>query len=87
MSANIEQTGADANIEQTLIEKVRVLPLEQKQEVLAFVEGLVEKISRRRTIWDEIREITKEVPAEVWERLPTDGAEQHDHYLYGTPKK
>ncbi len=44
MSANIEQTGVDANIEQTLIEKVRVLPLEQKQEVLAFVEGLVEKI-------------------------------------------
>lgn len=26
------------------------------------------------------------VPEEVLEQLPSDGAEQHDHYIYGTPK-
>jgi hypothetical protein len=41
----------------------------------------------RRTIWDKIEENLSKVPQEVWDRLPTDGAEQHDHYLYGTPKK
>lgn len=28
-----------------------------------------------------------DIPDEVWETLPTDLAYQHDHYLYGTPKK
>jgi hypothetical protein len=27
------------------------------------------------------------VPADVFERLPADGASEHDHYLYGSPKK
>lgn len=27
------------------------------------------------------------LPAEAFERLPTDGASEHDHYLYGSPKR
>jgi hypothetical protein len=27
------------------------------------------------------------IPAEVRQKLPRDGAAQHDHYLYGTPKR
>ncbi len=27
------------------------------------------------------------VPDEVFERLPEDGASEHDHYLYGAPKR
>ena len=27
------------------------------------------------------------LPPEVLAQLPTDGAAQHDHYLYGTPKR
>ena len=33
-----------------------------------------------------IEELTADIPPEVLETLPTDGAEQHDHYLYGTLK-
>jgi hypothetical protein len=29
----------------------------------------------------------KDVPQEVLDGLPTDGAAQHDYYLYGTPKR
>ena len=29
----------------------------------------------------------RDIPAEEWDKLPTDGAENHDHYLYGAPKK
>ncbi len=36
-------------------------------------------VGRRRT--------PDSVPAEVWERLPEDGSIQHDHYIYGTPKR
>jgi hypothetical protein len=27
------------------------------------------------------------IPTEELEKLPKDGAHQHDHYLYGTPKR
>ena len=46
-----------------------------------------EKPSDYRPIEEEIREIFKDVPAEEWAKLPTDLAKNHDHYLYGTPKK
>jgi hypothetical protein len=32
------------------------------------------------------KECTKDIPIEEFEKLPKDGAHQHDHYLYGTPK-
>jgi hypothetical protein len=29
----------------------------------------------------------KDVPAEIMATMPTDGASQHDHYIYGWPKR
>ena len=40
-----------------------------------------------RPIWEVITEIMQDVPDEVFDRLPRDGASQHDHYIYGWPKK
>ena len=39
------------------------------------------------TIWEKLRNIMAEVPDEEWAKVPTDGSYQHDHYLYGTPKR
>jgi hypothetical protein len=41
----------------------------------------------RRHISERIREIMSDVPREVFETLPKDGASEHDHYIYGTPKR
>jgi len=79
-----------ANIEESVIEKLRGLPVEKQQQVLEFVENLTAPVAPNkddRSIWQVIREITADVPDEEWAKLPTDGAEQHDHYLYGSPKK
>ena len=38
-------------------------------------------------VWEVITERMKAVPPEVFERLPHDGASEHDHYLYGSPKR
>jgi Arc/MetJ-type ribon-helix-helix transcriptional regulator len=35
-----------------------------------------------KPIWEEIDEITASVPDEEFLKLPVDGAEQHDHYIY-----
>jgi Arc/MetJ-type ribon-helix-helix transcriptional regulator len=40
-----------------------------------------------KPIWEEILEMTADIPDEEFDKLPVDGAEQHDHYIYGTPKR
>jgi hypothetical protein len=42
---------------------------------------------RRKRIWEVAEEIRRSIPAEEWDKLPVDGAEQHDHYIYGVPKR
>jgi len=41
----------------------------------------------RRHIADVILDNMKDVPPEAMARMPADGASQHDHYIYGWPKK
>jgi len=43
--------------------------------------------SPQRHIADVIRENMQDVPPEIMARMPQDGATQHDHYIYGWPKK
>ncbi len=38
------------------------------------------------TLLSEVQAIQAEVPAEEWDKLPHDGAINHDHYLYDAPK-
>jgi hypothetical protein len=62
-----------ANIEEKVIEKLRVLPEHQQAEVLKFVEDLAELEKKadngnpggRVAIWDKIEEIMRDVPDEV----------------------
>ena len=40
-----------------------------------------------KPIWERAVEIMKDVPDDELAKLPVDGAEQVDHYVYGTPKR
>jgi hypothetical protein len=42
--------------------------------------------SKAKPIWDELIELSEQIPEEEMRKLPVDGAEQHDHYIYGCPK-
>lgn len=75
------------SVEQTVVTGLRLLPPDQQQEVAEFIQELVRKNTARQTIWDKIDERISQVAPEVWENIPADGAEQHDHYLYGAPKR
>ena len=46
-----------------------------------------EKPPDYRPFWEKIANIMKDVPPEELAKLPKDLAKNHDHYLYGTPKK
>lgn len=90
MPTSIEP-NVENRIEQSILEKLRALPVEQQREVLTFVENIElhmeRERNRRRPIWEVIVERSEKLPPEVWDELPTDGAINHDHYLYGAPKK
>jgi hypothetical protein len=57
---------------------------------LTAADGTVYRIEydpNAKPIWEKILEIARELPDDVVAQLPTDGAEQHDHYIYGLPKR
>lgn len=82
-----------ANLEDQLIDKVRALPPEKQQEALRLLDTLATGASSegtgvdRRPIWEIVDEINAGLPADTWEKVPTDGAINLDHYLYGAPKQ
>jgi hypothetical protein len=82
-----------ANLEQAILEKIQALPDEKQQEVLALVEGMLREEEDNkpreavRPIWEIIEEISSQMPPGTWDNVPSDGSLNHDHYLYGAPKK
>lgn len=76
-------------VAETIFEKVKTLPLDEQREVLKIVEQRLEKNKpeNSRPIWEIAKEISESIPLEEWEKLPSDGSINHDHYLYGAPKK
>ncbi len=62
---------------------------EEVKEVLNFVKDSrrAKKSKKEKSISDMFEELSSELPLENWQELPVDGAENHDHYLYGAHKK
>lgn len=73
--------------EQQIVEKIKVLSPNERDEVLRYVDELLSKRNRKMTLGEKISALSAEVSDDVWEKIPPDGSEQHDHYIYGTPKK
>jgi hypothetical protein len=51
------------------------------------VSGTTPPAPRAPSVLEIFREAREGVPEETWNALPDDLAAQHDHYLYGTPKR
>ena len=71
-----------------IVEKIAThvikLSAEQQEEILEFVQKFDPP---RQTLWDAVKDLVVEIPEDVLETLPVDGAENHDHYLYGARKR
>ena len=39
------------------------------------------------TIWNKIDALIASAPPDAWKDVPTDLSHNHDHYLYGSPKR
>ena len=82
--------GQFASVDEAMTEAASFLlaRLNQKQTVAASPAAVpAEAVPPHKPIWELFQELSAEVPDEVWDNLPTDLSEQHDHYIYGTPKR
>lgn len=77
------------NLQHAIQEQIQVLSEEEMRQVLNFVNGLrKEKTTLQvKPISAIFEDLSGEIPLDEWRELPPDGAENHDHYLYGAPKK
>ena len=84
------QSGRFASLDAAIAEAVSLLVQrlehEEAQAVPPGADQGVEAVAYK-PIWELIEEENRSVPSDVWDALPTDLAEQHDHYVYGTPKR
>ena len=74
-------------VEQQIVDKIRSLSDEEQADVLRYVEHVLKRHGRPATLGERLMQIVADVPEEVWDRVPSDGSEQHDHYIYGTRKR
>jgi hypothetical protein len=82
--------GPIENIPGPVVAMLQQLTPAQQQQVLDFVEFLVQQnlpLPSAQSIWQKIDDRLAAVPDDAWEAVPTDGSYQHDHYLYGTLKR
>ena len=54
--------------------------LERTEHVATSMDG-------KKPIWEVAADLSREIPTGAVDLLPTDGATQHDHYLYAVPKR
>lgn len=64
-----------------VLKPVQPLPLKEHEKVSITIEP------RQPSLAERIAALAHALPPEVIDSWPTDGASQHDHYLYGTPKR
>ena len=50
-------------------------------------DGQIVVAPNRPTLGEKIAALARALPPEAVAQFPEDGAAQHDHYLYGTPKR
>jgi putative addiction module CopG family antidote len=82
------KSGYYNTIDEVIIEAFKLLEErdthhEKRLEETKKTESLT---SPDKPIWEVADEIIAGIPKEVLDKLPTDSATQHDHYLYGSPK-
>ena len=84
------QSGRYASLDDAMADAASLLVqrLRQEQAQAKLKAATPREASQaHKPIWEEILELTADFPDKEFERLPVDGAEQHDHYIYGIPKR
>jgi predicted DNA-binding antitoxin AbrB/MazE fold protein len=88
----------DATYEDGVLKPAQPLPLAEHEKVRVTVEQQLQVAAQRAqstaqtvpsvpSLGEQIVALAEALPEEVVSQWPRDGASQHDHYIYGTPKR
>ena len=80
-------SGRYASLDDAMAEAASLLVQRLKQEQAKQPATPGQAPPAHKPIWERFLERIAAIPDEEWDKLPVDGAEQHDHYIYGTPKR
>jgi Arc/MetJ-type ribon-helix-helix transcriptional regulator len=83
-------SGRYASLDDAMAEAASLLVHRLKQEQAQAEQptpNQAEPTPNRKPVWERILERTAAIPDEEFDKLPSDLAEQYDHYLYGVPKR
>jgi Arc/MetJ-type ribon-helix-helix transcriptional regulator len=82
-------SGRYASLDAAMSDAAALLIQRLKQEQTQATQPAIPEQAplAQKPIWERILERSAAIPDEEWDKLPVDGAEQHDHYIYGTPKR
>jgi len=73
--------------EKHIVEKIRALSEKEREDVLRYVDKMLSSHANSQRLGENLVDLESAFSDEVWERIPDDGSEQHDHYIYGTSKR
>jgi hypothetical protein len=80
------QSGAFASADEMIATLVREYAHHARSQP-TVVQWLPPAAGTEKSIWEVMDDLKKSVPPEEFAKLPADGARQHDHHIYGTPKR
>ena len=81
MIANVK-----ARISNGVLTPLEPLDLEEGKEEVVSIEDAPPPAKGKESILEMFERLRKSVPPEAWDNMPTDGAKNYKHYLYGHPK-
>ena len=65
---------------------LNALDQQEQQEQQNYQNGQSDEVLNK-PIWKRFQDAGQRLPHTESDTLPEDGASQHDHYIYGTPKR
>ena len=75
-----------ARYEKGVLTPLEPLDLEEGKEVVVSIEDAPPPAKGKESILEMFERLRKSVPPEAWDNMPTDGAKNYKHYLYGWPE-
>lgn len=69
-----------------VLEPLEMLDLDEGQEVVVSIEDATPPVKRKESVLEMFERLRNSVPSDTWDNMPTDGAKNYRHYLYGHPK-
>ena len=81
MIANIKARYANG-----VLTPLEPLDLEEGAEVVVSVEAATPQANGTESVLEMFERLRNSVPPDIWDNMPTDGAKNYKHYLYGHPK-